>query len=1007
MANLLKRTFLGTNFAKKQLLVFAFCSFFLQFALAQQRVTGTITDQQGIPVVGASVVEQNTNNGTVSDFDGNYEITAAPDGVLVFSYLGFKTKEISVGSTSVINVVLQEDLERLGEVVVIGYGTQNREEVTTAIATVKPEDFNPGFVRDAADLIRGKVAGLSISNGSGDPSATSSISLRGISSLQGNADPLVLINGLPGNLNSVAPEDIESIDVLKDASASAIYGTRGANGVILITTKSGKGNMAPTLTYSHYTSMSSFGRTADFLDANDVRLLLAEGKTLPNFGDDLGYATDWLDEISRTAVAHNHNLNYSGGNETSTYAVNVNYIDQEGVFKKSFNEEFRISADVNHTMFNGLLKVNANIVNGIQNLGALGDGSAFNNLIYRQALIRNPTDRVRNDDDSFVQNTSILQYVNPVGMIELTDGIIKNKWMRLTGNVTLTPLEGWENNIMVATRQSTNLRGYAEKKEYLGYNGEQRNGFASRSTEQNKTDLMEITSKYSKYFDKHNFSVLGGYSYQYFVTEGFWANNQDFPTDAFTYNNLGAGQGIDNGLGGMSSSKSDNTLIGFFGRFTYGFDGRFNLLASFRREGSSKFGENNKWGNFPAISAGWTLSNESFLENVDFVNNLKLRVGYGETGVLPNDSYRSLTLLQYSGTFYNNGDWVQGLDANYNPNPDLQWEVSKEVNLGLDFAFANNRISGSVDLYRKKTEGMLWDFGVPEPPNLASTTLANVGEMENKGFEVLLNVAPIQTGDFSWDTNITVSHNKNELLSLSNDLYEIDGNFIPGFTLSEPVSQVTHRNEVGQPIGNFWGLKSVGIDDDGLWVIELPDGSQVPWSTELDTDDNKQILGNGFPSYIAGITNTFRYKNFDLSFLLRGAFDFQIINAQRVFYENPNVTYNVLDSAYDPIYGKDVALATPQTFVSYYVEDGDYVKLDNVTLGYNFNVDKLKFLQSLRVYATGNNLAIFTNYSGIDPEIIRTTELVNGASGALTQGTDSRDKYPTVRTFTLGLNVNF
>ncbi|MFC4220662.1 SusC/RagA family TonB-linked outer membrane protein [Flagellimonas marina] len=1001
LANLFKNSGLGLGSLKKQIILPILYVLFLQSAFAQERITGTITDDQGVPVAGASVVENGTTNGTVSDFDGNYQITTTgPSAVLTFSYLGFKAQEITVGTSTVINVQLQEDLEQLTEVVVIGYGTQKREEVTTAIATVKAEDFNPGFVRDAADLVKGKVAGLSITNGSGDPSAGANISLRGVSSLTGGTAPLVLINGVPGGLNTVAPGEIESIDVLKDASAAAIYGTRGANGVILITTKSGKRNMAPTLSYSHYSSLSSFANTADFVDADDARELIAQGITLP-VGDDLGYTTDWLDEISRTALTQNHNLNFSGGNESSTYAVNVNYTDQEGVFRKSFNEEFRLSADVNHSMFDGIIKLNANIINGLQNTGALGNGDSFDNRIYRQALIRNPTDRIREDDGTFVQRTNKLQYVNPVGMIELTDGLIQRRWMRLTGNLTITPITGWENNIMVATDRNNFFSGFAQKKEYLGYNGERFNGFASRGTTQDYTNLMEITSKYSKTLDKHSFSVLGGYSYQYFTSEGTSSSNRDFPTDAFSYHNLGAGRGIDEGTASVNSFKSDDRLIGFFGRLSYGFDSRYNILASFRREGSSKFGANNKWGNFPAVSAGWTISNESFMDNADWVNNLKFRAGYGETGVIPSASYQSQTLLGYAGNFYVDGEWVQGLEAQSNPNPDLRWEVSKEVNLGLDFGFANNRINGSIDFYRKKTEGMLWNYSVPIPPNLFGSTLANVGEMENKGFEILLNVAPIQTNNFSWDANITLSHNKNELLSLSNNLYEIEGDYVNLGTLSEPVSQVTHRFEVGQPIGTFWGLKSVDIDSDGLWVIELPDGTQTPFTDALQQDDaNKQYLGNGIPGYTAGITNTFRYKNFDLSFVLNGAFDFQIINAQRVFYEYPHVEYNVLNSAFDPVYGKDIQLSNTlgQNFVSYYVEDGDYVKLDNITLGYNLNCDRWDFIKSLRFYVTGTNLATFTSYSGIDPEIIRNNPLI--------QGTDDRDKYPSVSTFTLGLNIN-
>ena len=996
-----------TRYLRLLLLLLPFIGF------SQKQISGTVVDDQGIPIIGASVIEKGTSNGTTTDFDGNFDLEIAQDNSVVkISYVGFITKEVEAGSSSVLNITLETDTQSLEEVVVIGYGTQKREEVTTAIATVKSEDFNPGLIQDAGDLIKGKVAGLSISNGSGDPSATSNVSLRGVSTLQGNTQPLILINGLPGSLNSVAPNDIASIDVLKDASASAIYGTRGANGVILITTKSGKVNTKPSLSYSHYVSSSQFTRKADFLDAGDVRRLRADGVNLPQYND-LGYETNWLDAITRTAITQNHNLTFSGGGDYSTYSVNTNYMDQQGVFKKSFNEEFRIGADLTHSMFDGVLKFTASFLSGSQDIGALGDGASFDSRIYRQALIRNPTDRIYNDAGDYVQDGTVLQYVNPVSMIDLTDGDIQSDWVRLNGNITLEPVKGWVNNLFLGSNRNTNLRGFYEAKEYLGYNGDSRNGFASRYTIKSKTDLLEFTSKYSKSFENHSFSVLGGYSYQYNINESFYATNRDFPTNAFGYNNLGQGQGLQNGLASMGSAKDDNTLVGFFGRVSYSYKSRYNLLASMRREGSSKFGTNNKWGNFPAVSVGWNISREEFMENADFVNNLKLRAGYGETGIIPGQSYLSQSLFSYSSRAYLNGEWIRGLTPDLqggNPNPDLRWEVSREFNVGLDFAFFNNRINGSLDVYRKRTKDLLFDYSVPTPPNLVGITKANVGEMQNQGFELLLNVNPVKTKDFSWDANITLSHNKNELVSLSNDLYQIEGNYINYGTLSEPVSQITHRIEVGQPVSQFWGLKSVDVDyyeardafgEGNYWTIELPDGSRVPWDNALDTDENRQFLGNGIPAYNIGITNTFKYKSFDLSFVFTGALDFQILNAQRVFYEYPHIPYNVLNSAFDPVYGKDVTLSNQigQKFVSYYIENGDYLKLNNVTLGYNFNTTNLDVVDALRLYVSGNNLAIITGYSGIDPEIDR--------GSVLTQGTDDRDKYPSTRTFTLGLNVNF
>ncbi|MNF73237.1 TonB dependent receptor [compost metagenome] len=482
------------------------------------------------------------------------------------------------------------------------------------------------------------------------------------------------------------------------------------------------------------------------------------------------------------------------------------------------------------------------------------------------------------------------------------------------------------------------------------------------------------------------------------MSQGGYAYNYNFPTDAFSYNNLEEGQALLDGKAYMDSYKEDNKLIGFFGRGSYSFDNKYHLLASVRREGSSRFGDNYKWGTFPSVSAGWTISNESFLKDVSVVNNLKLRAGYGETGIIPNSSYMSQTLLNYEGYFYNNGAWVQGLVPASNPNPDLRWEKSQEINLGVDFSLLDHRISGSVDVYHKKTKDMLWDYNVPVPPYLYGVMTANVGKMENKGIEILLNTVPVKIKDFEWDSSMTFSHNENELTSLSNDLYEIEGNYINVGNTGDPISFSTHRLEVGQSIGNFWGLKSVDITDDGKWIIETKDGTRKTLNETLYNDDNKQYLGNGIPKFNAGWTNTFKYKSFDLGVVLVGAFGFQILNYQRMFYENPTINYNMLDSSQDLVYGK-AKLNYSQTYVSYYIEDGDYVKLDNVTFGYNLDVKNLKFLNSARVYASGSNLATFTDYKGIDPEIA-------GGNG-LTAGNDSRDKYPTTRTFTLGINVNF
>ncbi|PKB18988.1 SusC/RagA family TonB-linked outer membrane protein [Flavobacterium sp. 5] len=977
---------------KMGLTIFLFLTFLTSFA--QKKIQGTIKDNNGIPLSGVTITEKNISNSVVSDFDGKFEIVLKDEkSNLLFTYIGFKTKEVAIANKSKIDVFLVSDTEQLADVVVVGYGTQKKSRVTSAIASIKEKDFIKGNIRDASDLIKGKVAGLTITNGSGDPGSSSNITLRGFSTIMGDNGPLVLINGVPGSLNTVAPNEIASIDVLKDASAAAIYGTRGANGVILITTKTINKEMEPTITYSTFATVNNFANKAKFLDAGQQRSLRAEGFSIP-FTDG-GASTDWLDEISGSGFAQNHNLALKGGNAKTNYIVNLNYVNETGVFNNTFNKEYRFSFDVNHTMFNDKLKINLSLLNGTQNMG-LSEGTAA--YAYRQAMIRNPTAPVYNSDGTYNEDTGKFQYYNPVAIMNETKQDRNSTWQRFTANITFDLLPGWNVGTQLSKNKNTGLNGYAETKKHYSNTINKRNGVASRDTGTTDSDYVEITSKYHKIFDKHEFTVLGGYSYQYILNQGFSASNYDFPTDAFSYNNLLAGNALTDGKARMGSYKDDSTLIGFFGRVNYNFNSKYDLLFSIRREGSSKFGANYQWGNFPAVSAGWSINKESFLEDVTAVNALKLRAGYGVTGVIPTESYMSKTLYEYDGYFFNDGKWVKGLQPTRNPNPDLRWEKTTEVNIGLDFGFLDNRISGSFDVYSKKTSDMLFNYNVPTPPYLATGMTANVGKMENKGFEILLNTIPVKTENFVWNSSMTFSHNKNELTSLSNDLYKIEGDYLNVGNTGDPISFTTHRLEVGQSIGNFWGLKSVDITNDGKWIVELPDGTRKTLTTAMYNDANMQYLGNGVPQYYAGWTNTFSYKKFDLSVVLTGAFDFQILNTQRMFYENPTIAYNMLDSAYDKVYDNAV-LSYNQTYVSYYIEQGDYVKVDNVTLSYNFDVKPFKFLSAMRLYVSGNNLATFTKYKGLDPEIKR--------EDPLSQGMDNRDKYPSTRGLTLGLNVTF
>ena len=968
----------------------------LKAQIVQQSVTikGVVTDKTGMPIIGANVIEKGTTNGIITDFDGNYTLNVANgNAVLVFSYIGYKTQEIVVGNQKTIDVVLAEDTEMMDEVVVIGYGTQKKGDVTSAVSSVKAEDFTVGKIGDASELIKGKVAGLTIAKGSGDPTAESTIRLRGVISINGSSTPLVLVDGVEGGLNTVAPENIASIDVLKDASAAAIYGTRGANGVIIITTKSGKRESSATANYSAYMSMSQFGKTLDFFDADEIR------QGLTNYSDK-GYDTDWLDAVTRTAFTHNHNFNISGGSKSTTYSADFTYRKEEGVILNTYNESMKASFDVSHWMLNDMLKVHMNIVKSRRENGPV---DAAGSMIYRQAIMRNPTEPIYNEDGTHYENFGINYYYNPVGILEEQTGkyIVENT--RMTGNITFEPIKGWQTNLMVGRVTSMSHNRNFQTTEYYGQEMYNYTGTASHSQGESQTDNLELTSKYNHTWDKHRFDALVGYSYQYNVNEGFNAWNRNFPTDFFEYNNLGSGNYLKDGKAGMGSYKDDNTLIGFFGRVSYGYDNKYNVLVSVRREGSSKFGANNKWGTFPSVSLGWTISNEEFMKSLTWLNNLKLRAGYGVTGVIPGSSYESLVRYTYGDSyFYDNGIWNQGLAVASNPNPDLKWETSREINIGLDWSVLEDRLSGSIDVYRKTTKDLLFWYQVPTPPNLHNYTLANVGEMRNQGIEIMVNAIPVQTKDFEWKTTLTASHNANKLVSLSNDLYETANEQDQG-GLGEPISISTHRMEVGRALGHFYGLKSVGVSENGLWLVENVETGEIEELNDnmLTNDKYRQYLGNGLPKVYMGWTNNFSYKNWDLSMQFTGQFGFKILNEPRAYYENNSIAFNRLESVKKAPYGGQYTLssAQKQTFVSYYLEDGDFVKLSNVTLGYNFPLKENKYVKNLRAYLSADNLFCITGYDGMDPEMSN--------SDPIAPSIDWRDKYPSTRSFTFGVNVTF
>ena len=960
---------------------------------ADRQITGTVVSgEDKIPLPGVTIIiKSNNTNGTVTDAEGKFKLSVPEGATLVFSYIGYASQEVAVGSKTDFAIEMTSDQKQLSEVVVIGYGTQKKGDITSSVASVKREDFIKGTVRDAAQLVQGKVAGLRITTPSGSPTANTQINLRGINSINGTSDPLILIDGIPGGLNTVAPEDIESVDVLKDGSAAAIYGTRATGGVILITTRKNRGTSRATIEYSNYVNIQTIARRPNLLTGDDYRQKISEGIAYTDYGGN----TDWLYEIMQKPISQNHNLTFFGGNNTTNFTGSINYRDWEGIFLRSDQRRFTARADLNHAMFNNKLKTNLQMISRTTKADGTGDGEY--GYIYRQAMIRNPTDRVKTESGAWQERDGYF-YENPVSRIYEANYQSAFKEMRLSGSLDYAPINNLNFKLLVSNVQNSNLDGGSTTFNHTNTRLNNQNATAFRSTYANTENLLEFTGNYSKSIGKHRVTVLGGYSWQDATYEEFRASNWDFPTDAYDWNNLGAGGALQKGQAAMSSAKNKWQLAGFFGRVTYSFNEKYLFMASVRREGSSRFGQNNQWGTFPAASVGWRISKERFMEGLSGISDIKLRAGVGVTGTIANNPYMSQISYNFDRAqgAYIGGKWVPGFIPARNFNPDLRWEKKEEINAGLDFGFLQNRISGSIDFYTRKVKDLLYNFPVPVPPYLTGSMLINAGTMKNDGMEVLLNVVPVKTENLQWNSGFTYSTNRNNLVSLDNDQFKASNDFFDAGYTGEPIQVATHRVKVGEPIGRFYVWKSVGVDQNGGWLVENKDGEVIPIADA--TPEDRQYYGNGIPKHILGWNNSLRYKNFDLAVNMRGAFGYDILNFQSMFYNNPkNKAYNMLSTAYDPINGK--VLNTDLVYVSHYIENGNYWKIDNVTFGYTLPNSLIKGMKNARVFVSGLNLITFTGYTGIDPEGVTMTGFF--------PGNDQRDKYPTTRTFTAGLSVTF
>lgn len=963
-------------------------------------VTGTVTDENQDPLIGASVSVKGTSVAAVTDVDGNFSLDGVKnDAVIVVSYIGYKTAEFSLNGRTRLEIEMTPDSEILNEVVVIGYGTMDKKELTSAISHISEKDFLKVSSIDPTMMIQGKVPGVSITNtGAGDPNNQASIQIRGVSSRSAGLGPLIVIDGVPGgNLTNVNPNDIASFDILKDGAAAAIYGTRGSNGVILITTKKGSRDGAVHASYNFNVSANVAEHELKMLDANLYRAFRANTFQ----GTDLGGNDDWLDAVTRTGWTNQHTITLSGGTETNNFRVSVDYRNANGVDKYSNREEYGARATIWETISNGLLTFNANIAPRIINRKIASWD------VFRNALEINPTTPIW-DEDNPGRYTAILGQAagyNPVELMALEDNEAQTKLLDWDGTVRLNllPLLLKEDNGTQTLNTQVTIAGHEASNDNTwfrpststqaianGYMGE-----ASRSYDNSSQHILEWLTNYTGRFGSHNLKAMLGYSYQYNKNSGLSNYNKDFANDGTGADNMGSGQyANEEGHICMGSYKNDSKLIAFFGRVSYDFDGRYLLTASLRHEGSSKFGKNHKWGNFPAVSLGWRISQESFMEGTrGWLNDLKIRGDYGETGNQDFSSYMSLNTMSGAGYVNYNGQAIQVWGPGKNVNPDLKWEKAKNWNVGIDFSVLNNRLSGSLNYYNRKQQDLLGDYDVPVPPYLYNTTFVNVGTMKNTGFEFDLHGTAVDTKDWGYTIDFIGATCDNKFVSFSNGKY-VGQDYYDVCSTSDPYPMHNlQRIQAGERIGNFFMYKYAGIDKDGNFVVYNKKGEMIPASEA--TDDDRQIVGNGLPKFTASMTHNVRWRNWDLSVFLRGAFGFDIFNTQDFYYGTQGFTGNVLQKAYT----KNKNIKGQQVVSDYYLEKGDYVKLDMISLGYTWNTGS-KWCNRIRASFTAKNLATFTRYSGLDPASVQVNGLTPGANGG-------RTYYPNCRQYILGIQLDF
>lgn len=962
-------------------------------AQTRNQVSGRVTDPAGEPLVGATVVVVGTTTGTTTDIDGNYAINAPAGGQLRFSYIGYAEQTVEIGTQSVINIALQDDSQMLKDVVVIGYGTMEKKSVTSSITSIKGDDLTAGMGGSTiATVLQGKVPGLTIS-GSSSPNSSNGFQLRGVASINASQSPLVVIDGIPGgDMRALIQEDIESIDVLKDASAGAIYGTRAAGGVILITTKRAKQGRV-SVNYTGEFSIESIRKYPDLLSSSEY--------VEYGLGEDYGSDTDWFKELTNELpFSQRHTVSLSGGTEAAQVYTSFMAQDQKGIVIGDNRKDYSGRINARFNLFDGLVEVRANA----QFREAERDNRNSSG-IFKMAFGLNPTiplyDPENPSDYNVVGNGISGTSFNPVADIMLRTKNGKDQWLLADATVKINLMKGLslQGTVGIDKRQYQEYT-YVSHDHKESIDNSRRGGASHKFSKDNRVSVEAYANYHRTFAEDHTLDVVAGYSFWQAGGESFSMSNYDFPVDGVGPWDMGVGSYLTDGRASMDSSKDPRErLLSLFGRANYSYKDRYMATVSFRREGSSKFGPNNRWGNFWAVSGGWRLSNEAFMRDIRWIDDLKIRLGYGVTG--NNGFGNGYTTRMYTANdmWPTNGIWQPGYGSVRNINPDLKWEEKSELNVGFDFALFDNRLWGKFDLYYRQVNDMLYNVNAPMPPMVHDTVMKNIGSLENRGWEFELGGDIVHSKNFRYTSSVRLSHNKTRINRLGDD-----GFFLDEVTFPSPGNPGTAvRLQNGLELGQFFIYKYAGLDENGKWLIYDKNNEIVPaidGSTSNLIAENKHFVGNAIPKVILSWDHTFKYKNWDLSVYLRSWLDYDVFSQVNMYYGLANDSQlNVLKSAYT----RNRNIKDEKILCDYWLDDGSFLKIDAINLGYTLDLRKwTRYIQSAKLYLTIRDLAVFTNYNGLNPEVD-----INGLYPGFEYVNDTASMYPQTTRFTLGVQITF